>query len=114
MIESFALPEFASGAACPIDLPRAATFPALNYVAEFLAFDWFHEGMEVIGHDDPGVELIVGSVTFCEFTNHRLRTSRIRQKTFSMPGIQQFVKPRRKFTMIGVALLLGELVELLC
>ncbi len=86
----------------------------MNYITQSNAIRRFHEGVKVIGHDDPGVELIVRTIARDEFAHEDRRMSEICQRTGSVSCIQQLVKSCGELTVIKVPLLLSELIELLC
>lgn len=53
-------------------------------------------------------------MTSNEFPAQRRSMNGITQHTFTMPCIHQFVKSRSEFSVVGVALIFGELINLLC
>jgi hypothetical protein len=81
--------------------------------AKHCFLDWFHDSVEVIGHDDPGIKMIRKLMTCHELADKNGGEVCFRQNTFSMPGIQQFMEACGKLAVISMALALRKLIKLL-
>lgn len=84
MIEKLMLPKLAGGLTRQIDLASAPAFPALHDVAKFLALGGLNERVQVIWHDDPGIELVVSFVARDQLFGKERGVTGIREHAFSM------------------------------
>ncbi len=99
VIERLMLPELSRTSAGEVDLPCAAAFPALDAVTQHCSFQWFDESVKVIGHDDPGVEMIITIMSCRELAGEHCGMNRTGQNAFTMPGIQQFMEACGEFAV---------------
>jgi len=113
VVEGFALPERAGALEGLVDVVGAAAFPVADDFAEGVVLGGFDEGVEVIGHDAPGVELIGGAVAGEESRDKEVGAGGAGEEAFAVAGVEQLMELVGELAVILVAFVVGEAREVL-
>lgn len=113
VVEGFALPEDAGALERLVDIVGAAAFPVANDFAEGGVLGGFDEGVEVVGHDAPGVDLIGLAVACEESLDGEIGAGGAGEDAFAVTGVEQSVKLLGELAVILVAFVVGEARKIL-
>ena len=111
VVERFALPKRASSLKVLVDVVGAAAFPRTQDFAQSDFFGRFDQGMKMIGHHAPSIEMVSLTVSGEQTSDQKISAGFPCEHAITMACIQQIVKFGRKLAVIGFSLLVRQAVE---
>ncbi len=111
VIERLALPKRSTALEELVDVVSAAAFPMTKDFAQSDFFGRFDQGMKMIGHHVPGIEMVSFAVSGEQTSDQKIGAGFRGEHAVTMACIQQIVKFGCKLAVIGFSLLVCQAVE---
>jgi len=111
VIKSFRLPQASTTAQRTIDLKGATALPVPHNFTKSHLLAGCNKGMEMIGHDTPGIEIVGSAVAGDQTADQNFGALTPGEKALPMTRIEQFVKYLGKLTVIFMSFAIAKFIE---